>query len=84
MNDIPHRLDLWAFNRFMDKTLFLDELFGNEKSTNRRTDCIYYSACITFATQKKRLVLKIFLSELRMISMEVFGRLFEITKLENS
>ena len=60
MNDIPHRLDLWAFNRFMDKTLFSDELFGNEKSTNRRTDCTYNSTRKTFLDTKKRLVLKNF------------------------
>ena len=40
MNEILHRLDLWTFTRFVDKTRFVDGFLGNEKSTNRVMHCI--------------------------------------------
>ena len=41
MNEIPHRLDLWTFTRFVDKPRFVDGFLANEKSTNRVMHCIH-------------------------------------------
>ena len=59
MNEIHHRLDLWTFTRFVDKTRFVDGFLGHEKSTNRvrggfqKRKCkIYYNlSVINFLTK---------------------------------
>ena len=56
MNEIPHRLDLWTFTRFVDKPRFVDGFLGNEKSTNRVMHCISISILATFENIKNSII----------------------------
>ena len=79
MNEIPHRLDLWTFTRFVDKTRFVDGFLGNEKSTNWVMHCM--TSIFTWRIKKFQLPrCRIFFSEILILKIGVKMNLWLITK----